>query len=114
MNGETGTPPEGRPEVVVDLDAITANAAALVRHVDGAALMAVVKSDGYGHGMVPSAMAALAGGATWLGVVQLTDALTLRQAGITVPVLCLLAADDAPHERAIAADVDLTAGTVPI
>ncbi len=114
MNGETGTLPEGRPEVVVDLDAITANAAALVAHVGGAQLMAVVKSDGYGHGMVPAAEAALAGGATWLGVVQVADALALRAAGLTVPVLCLLAAPDAAHEAAIRAGVDLTAGSADV
>jgi alanine racemase len=110
--GAAGSPaPEGRPEVIVDTDAVTANAAALRAHVGGAALMAVVKSDGYGHGMVPVAAAALAGGATWLGVVRVADALALREAGFDVPVLCLLAAPDAAHEEAIRAGVDLTAGT---
>ena len=80
---------DGHPEALIDLDAITANAAALAAHVGGAALMAVVKSDGYGHGMVPAARAAVTGGASWLGVVQLADAITLRQAGLTVPVLRL-------------------------
>ena len=65
---------DGHPEALIDLDAITANAAALAAHVGGAALMAVVKSDGYGHGMVPAARAAVTGGASWLGVVQLADA----------------------------------------
>ena len=88
---------------MVDLDAITANAAALVAHVRGAQVMAVVKSDGYGHGMVPTAGAAIAGGASWLGVVQIADALALRAAGITVPVLCLLGAPDARHGEAVAA-----------
>jgi alanine racemase len=103
---------DGQPEAVIDLDAITANAAALAAHVGGAALMAVVKSDGYGHGMLPAASAALAGGASWLGVVQLGDALALRRAGHDVPVLCLAAAHDAPHAEAIAAGIDLTVGTV--
>ena len=49
-------------EVVVDLDAIAANTAALRERV-GRPLMAVVKADGYGHGLVPAARAALAGGA---------------------------------------------------
>ena len=80
---------DGHPEAFIDLDAITANAAALAAHVGDAALMAVVKSDGYGHGMVPAAEAAVAGGARWLGVVQLADAIALRQAGLKVPVLCL-------------------------
>ena len=44
--------------------------------------MAVVKADAYGHGLLPSARAALRGGATWLGVAQLAEALELRQAGI--------------------------------
>jgi alanine racemase len=105
---------EGHPEVLVDLDAITANAAALLRHVGGAQLMAVVKSDGYGHGMLPAACAALAGGASWLGVVQISDALALRKAGITVPVLCLLGAPDASHADAIGAEIDLTAGTADL
>ena len=105
---------DGLPEAFIDLDAITANAAALAAHVGDARLMAVVKSDGYGHGMVPSAIAALAGGASWLGVVQLADAIALRQAGLTVPVLCLAGVPGAPHAAAIAAGVDLTAGTVTL
>jgi alanine racemase len=105
---------EGHPEILIDLDAITANAAALVRHVGGAQVMAVVKSDGYGHGMLPTATAALAGGASWLGVVQIADALALREAGLTVPVLCLLGAPDVPHEEAVGADIDLTAGTAAL
>jgi len=113
-DGSRPPEPEGHPEVVVDLDAIAANAAALVAHVRGAQVMAVVKSDGYGHGMVPTAVAAIAGGASWLGVVQIADALALRAAGITVPVLCLLGAPGARHAEAVAADIDLTAGTVAV
>jgi alanine racemase len=105
---------DGHPEALIDLDAITANAAALAAHVGGARLMAVVKSDGYGHGMVPAASAAVVGGASWLGVVQLADAIALRQAGFTVPVLCLTGTPGAPHAQAIAAGVDLTAGTVAL
>ncbi len=52
--------------------------------------MAVVKADGYGHGLVPSARAALAGGATWLGTAIVDEALALRAAGITVPLLSWL------------------------
>jgi alanine racemase len=105
---------DGHPEALIDLAAITANTTALVAHVSGAAVMAVVKSDGYGHGMVATARAAVAGGATWLGVVQLGDALALRQAGLDVPVLCLAGVPGAPHEAAVSAGVDLTAGTVPL
>jgi alanine racemase len=105
---------DGHPEAFVDLDAIQANVAAIRQHVGSAAVMAVVKSDGYGHGMLASARAALAGGATWLGIVHVADAITLRKAGITVPVLSLHGSPDAPHAEAIRHDVDLTAGTAAL
>jgi len=69
---------QNRAEVVVDLDAIAANTAALRERV-GRPLMAVVKADGYGHGLVPAARAALAGGADALGVTVLEEALALRR-----------------------------------
>ena len=72
-------------QAFVDLGAITANVAALCELVRGSQVMAVVKADGYGHGMVPAARAALAGGASWLGVADLAEAVALRQAGITAP-----------------------------
>src|SRR5450755_2164816 len=105
---------DGHPEALIDQGAIKENVSALRRHVGGAQLMAVVKADGYGHGMIPTATAALAGGADWLGVVQTGDALALRQAGLTAPVLCLLAAPDAAHEEAIRGGVDLSAGSVAL
>lgn len=103
---------DGHPEILVDLGAITANAAALSAHVGSTQLMAVVKSDGYGHGMLPTARAAVAGGADWLGVTHLAEAIALRDAGLTQRVVCLTAVPDAPHEDAIRRDVDLTAGSV--
>jgi len=73
--------------------------------------MAVVKSDGYGHGMIPAARAALAGGASWLGVVTVPEALALRGAGVTAPVLCLMGVPGSAHEEAVRHEVDLSAGT---
>jgi alanine racemase len=108
------TPMDGHPEALVDLSAVRDNVAALTRHVRGAAVMAVVKSDGYGHGMIPVATAALSAGAGWLGVVQTRDGLALRQAGITAPVVCLMAGPDAAHEEAIAAGIDLSAGSAEL
>ena len=101
----------GLPEALVDLGAVRDNVAALREHVRGAQLMAVVKADGYGHGMLPGAVAALAGGADWLGVVHVHEALALRRAGITARVLCLLGVPGAAHEDAIRQDVDLSAAT---
>jgi alanine racemase len=93
----------------VDLDTITGNVAALRERMTGSQLMAVVKANGYGHGMIPAARAALAGGASWLGVADLAEAVGLRRAGFTVPVLCLMAFGE--PEEAIASGVDLTAGS---
>jgi alanine racemase len=99
-------------EVRVDLDAIRDNVARL-RAGTSAELMAVVKGDGYGHGMLPAARAALAGGASWLGVCTLGEALALRAAGITAPVLAWLLAPGLPLHEAVAADVDLSAASLP-
>jgi alanine racemase len=102
---------DGQPEARIDLDVIKANVTALNSHVGAAQLMAVVKSDAYGHGMLPAARAALAGGAAWLGVVQLSDAIALREAGVQAPVLSLHGSPDAPHLEAIRQGIDLTVGT---
>ncbi|HEU4424059.1 MAG TPA: alanine racemase [Pilimelia sp.] len=97
-------------EVRVDLNAIRDNVAHL-RSGTAAEVMAVVKADGYGHGMVPAARAALDGGATWLGVCTLDEALDLRRAGITAPILAWLLAPGLPLHRAVVAGVDLSAAT---
>ena len=92
----------------IDLDAITANVARLDAASGAAAVMAVVKADGYGHGMIPAARAAIAGGATWLGVAFAEEALALRSAGIDAPILAWLvsAADDV--DPLVRAEVDLS------
>ena len=105
---------DGQSEAIVDLAAIRSNVAAMADYVGSAQVMAVVKSDGYGCGMVATATAALAGGATWLGVGHVKEGLALRAAGITAPVLCLLATPDAAHGDAIAHGVDLSAGTASL
>jgi alanine racemase len=74
--------------------------------------MAVVKGDAYGHGMVPAARAALDAGADWLGVCTLGEALGLRAAGITAPVLAWLLSPGLPLHEAVAADIDLSAATL--
>ncbi len=96
-----------RAEVVVDLDAIAANTAVLRKRV-GRALMAVVKADGYGHGLVPAARAVLAGGADHLGVAVVDEALALRAAGVTAPVLAWLNGPGTDVAAALAADVELS------
>ena len=105
---------DGHAEALIDLAAVARNVEAMREHVRGTPLMAVVKADGYGHGMIPAAQAALAGGAQWLGVVHEHEALALRQAGLTGRVLSLLGAPGAAHEAAIREDVNLTVDAVPL
>ncbi len=73
---------------VIDLAAIGHNVARLGGN-DGAQVCAVVKADGYGHGAVEVAHAAVAAGATWLAVALVEEAIPLRAAGIDVPILLL-------------------------
>ncbi|HET8779498.1 MAG TPA: alanine racemase [Agromyces sp.] len=94
-------------EAVVDLDAVRHNVATLAALVAPAMTMAVVKADAYGHGAVPVAHAALAGGADWLGVADIDEAIALRAAGIDAPVLAWLHDPDTEFGAAIARDVDL-------
>lgn len=100
----------------VSLKAIAHNAAQLRAAIpDYIALMAVVKADGYGHGMVDAARAAIAGGATWLGVAHPMTALDLAHADLDVPILAWLhepvsAKNVLPH--AIGAGVDLAVSSL--
>jgi alanine racemase len=70
--------------------------------------MAVVKANGYGHGAVPAARAALDGGATWLGVSSVHEGIELRKAGITASILNLGYTPGAALSAAIAANLSLT------
>jgi alanine racemase len=71
----------------------------------------VVKADAYGHGALAVAEAAVAVGAEWLGVVDVTEALALRAAGISVPILTWLHGDDADFQGAVDAGIDLGIST---
>jgi len=98
----------------VNLAAIERNVARIARDASGAAVCAVVKADGYGHGMVPSARAALRGGATWLAVATALEARELRAAelGDDVPVLLLGALSDEELPIALESGADLSVWTV--
>jgi alanine racemase len=100
-----------RAEAVIDLDRITAN----VKHLKalaGVDLMAVVKADAYGHGLIPVARAALAGGATSLGVALLEEAITLRDAGIKAPILAWLVPPGSDYTLAVDHDIELAASSI--
>ncbi|RFA10051.1 alanine racemase [Subtercola boreus] len=97
----------------VDLGAIRHN----VRAVDAlvgpdTAVMAVVKANGYGHGAVEVARAAIEAGATWLGVADLDEAVALRDAGLDVPVLAWLHGQDARFDEAVIRRIDVGVSSV--
>jgi alanine racemase len=98
-----------RTEAIVDLDAIRDNVATL-KSGTTAEVMAVVKADGYGHGLLASARAAIAGGATWLGTATIDEVLALRRHGIDTRALAWLwtPGEAESVQAAIAADVDLS------
>ncbi len=101
------TAPVPRVRARVDLDALRSNVRALRERARGAALMAVVKADAYGHGMLPCARAAREAGAAWLGTATPEEALALRAAGDTGPVLCWLWTPGGPWQEAVEAGIDV-------
>lgn len=98
-------------EAVIDLDAYRANLRLLADRAPTAALLAVVKANGYGHGMAECARAAREADAAWLGVATVDEALELRSHGDTGPVLCWLNAPGADYAAAIDANIELTASS---
>ncbi|MFE9447298.1 alanine racemase [Streptomyces sp. NPDC006739] len=98
-----------RARAEIDLAALRANVRALrARLAPGAALMAVVKSDAYGHGAVPCARAAVEAGADWLGTATPEEALALRAAGLPGRIMCWLWTPGGPWRQAVEADLDVS------
>src|SRR5918993_2763112 len=96
----------------IDLAAFRANLAALQAHIGSVELMVVVKAEGYGHGMVACAREARAAGAGWLGVATPAEALALREAGDSGPVLAWLYGVEEDLSPLVAASVDVSAQSV--
>ncbi|GGN83407.1 alanine racemase [Streptomyces albiflavescens] len=97
-----------RARAEIDLAALRANVRTLRAHAPSAAVMAVVKSDAYGHGAVPCARAAREAGATWLGTATPEEALALRAAGLEGRIMCWLWTPGGPWKQAIEADLDVS------
>jgi alanine racemase len=110
----TDNPGAPRVEAAIDLGAVQHNVGYLagLARGSGAATMVVVKADAYGHGAVPVSRAALAAGATWLGVCTLEEGLDLREAGIEAPILSWLHLPGEDFAPAVAAGVDLGVSSV--
>jgi len=102
-------------KAVVDLTAIRHNLSVLRAAAPGALQLATVKANAYGHGLLPVALAALEGGADWLGVAQLAEAFTLREgldeAGVAradAPLLAWISTSSSDFAAAIDADIDVS------
>jgi alanine racemase len=100
-----------RAEAIVDLSAIKHNVE-LLKKTAGTKLLAVVKADAYGHGLVPVAKAAISAGADYLGVALLEEAIALREAGIEVPILAWLVQPGTDFKKAIELDIDVAAASL--
>ncbi len=100
------------PQAVVDLNAIAHNVRVLAQHAGNAAVMVVVKADGYGHGAARVAQAAVAAGAAELGVATVDEAVALRRDGVTAPVLAWLHPPGTDFAPAVAADVQIAVSSV--
>lgn len=95
----------------IDLDAVGHNVRVLQQFAGDAAVMAVLKADGYNHGAVEVAHAAVASGVQEIGVTTIGEALELRAAGIEVPVLAWLHRTDSDYDAAITAQVGIGVST---
>ncbi|MBV8927671.1 MAG: alanine racemase [Mycobacteriaceae bacterium] len=109
---QTSLTPNTTGEAVVDLDAVAHNVQVLREHAGPAAVMAVVKADGYGHGATEVARTALRAGAAELGVATVDEALALRREGITAPLLAWLHSPGTDFAPALHADVQIAVSSV--
>jgi len=95
------------PSLSIDLAAVAANTRRFVSLARGG-VMAVVKADGFGHGLGDVARTAVAAGATWIGVTSLDEAVQVRESGVDVPVLSWLNPVDADVRTAVRYGIDLS------
>lgn len=99
-------------ELLIDLDAIAANLATMRAQCPDAKVCAVVKANAYGHGMIPVALRLEAEGAEYLGVADISEGLELREAGIRVPILAWLHAQDEDFVAGVDSDIEIGVSTV--
>lgn len=96
-----------RASAEINLSAIADNLK-LIKNKTNAQVLAVVKADAYGHGLLPVARAAQDSGADWLGTALLEEALALRSGGITKPIIAWLTPMGEDFKTAINLDIDLS------
>jgi alanine racemase len=100
-----------RAEAHINLQAITRNVE-LLKKKSGTDLLAVVKADAYGHGLIEVSKTALLAGADWLGVALLEEAITLRKAGITAPILAWLVPPGSDFQAAVTNNIDIAVSSI--
>jgi len=95
-----------RAEFLIDLSALSTNVSRIKKEcaVD---VLAVVKADAYGHGLVRVAHAALKAGASYLGVALLEEAITLRENAVDAPILAWLVSPGADFDSAISKNIEI-------
>lgn len=96
----------------IDLAAVTHNIESMKRRVNGPAVMSVVKANAYGHGLIECARASKRGGADWLGTAVISEAIELRNAGLTGPMISWLLSTNDRFGEAISKDVDLAVNSI--
>ena len=97
----------------VDLSAIAHNLK-LIKEKTNSQVLAVVKADAYGHGLIPVAKAAVAAGADWLGTALLEEGLALRTAGVKAPLICWLTPIGEEFKLAIKQNIDLSVSSIEL
>ena len=102
-----------RAEARIDLDRIAANIGYLKSEAQ-CPLMAVVKADAYGHGLVEVGLLAEKSGADWLGVALLEEAVTLRQNGVRAPILAWLTPPGSDFSLAVTHNIDIAVSSIAV
>ncbi|CAB4689576.1 MAG: alanine racemase [Actinobacteria bacterium] len=97
----------------VDLTAIAHNLK-LIKGKTNTQVLAVVKADAYGHGLIPVAKAAVAAGADWLGTALLEEGVALRAAGVKAPLICWLTPLGEDLKIAVKNNIDLSISSIEL
>ena len=93
-------------EIIVDLSALRSNLK-FIKQKAGVPVMAIVKADAYGHGLIPCAKAAAEAGADYLGTALLEEAIAIREAGIKTPILAWLTPPGLDYKRAVSLNIEI-------
>jgi len=102
---------EHRAEARVDVSAIASNIS-LLKSISGVDLLAVVKADAYGHGLIEIGLTSEKSGADWLGVALLEEAISLRTHGVNIPILAWLVPPGSDFRAAHKHNIDIAVSTI--